>query len=171
MLLVLSTPALAQLDELNTYHDKAYFHYENQNYDSAAWWYTRAIVAAYKSLGTPKNIKAQLHLSRGVCHVMTQKYDRAMQDYDYALLFDPYYLDAYFEKAYLLFHQGELDKSEELYTKILSLDKTYTDALVNRGVIRYTKNRLEEAHQDWYTAAKHKNPKAKSYIEKYIKKK
>ncbi|MFN0031056.1 MAG: tetratricopeptide repeat protein [Flavobacteriales bacterium] len=56
------------------------------NYDSAAFYFTKAIVV--------KSDYVQAYFNRGLCHESTERYNDAYQDYSTALSYEPQYTEA-----------------------------------------------------------------------------
>ena len=81
-------------------------------------------------------------------------YKRAIGDYDRAIELNPYYYDAYNNRAMAWYDLGEFEKSIDDCTKAIELDTKFTDAYNNRGNAWYHLEDFELARYDFEKVAK-----------------
>src|SRR5215471_14387946 len=101
--------------------------------------------AATAGAQTPKPEVAASHVNRGKTWFPGDDLQRALRDYDVAIIFHPNSASAYYNRAVLLQEAGELDKALADYTKAIELKPRYSSAYSSRAAVYYAEGRIDEA--------------------------
>jgi tetratricopeptide (TPR) repeat protein len=135
--------------------------YNQQRYDSAAYFYRLAI------LNDPEN--ADLYLERGNAFLNANNTDSALMDYDRALLLRPSYKEAYYNKGLIYYNRKQYRNSINQTKYAVDIDPDYTDAMLLIGDDFYNSSQLDSA-MIWYENAYSKGYRsaALSHIMAYI---
>lgn len=83
--------------------------------------------------------------NRGVALRDLNRFDEALESYEWALTLRPDYPEALNNRGVALQHLGRLDEALESYERALALRPDYTEALNNRGVTLHDLRRFDEA--------------------------
>jgi tetratricopeptide (TPR) repeat protein len=135
--------------------------YDQQQYDSASYYYQKAIE------NDPEN--ADLYLERGNSFLNADKTDSALMDYDKALLLRPSYKEAYYNKGLIYYARKQYRNSINETKHAVDIDPDYTDAMLLIGDDFYNSSQLDSA-MTWYENAYSKGARsaALSHVMAYI---
>ncbi|HKE56501.1 MAG TPA: tetratricopeptide repeat protein, partial [Pyrinomonadaceae bacterium] len=95
----------------------------------------------------PKEPSAS-HVNRGNSWIPNDDFQRAIKDYDIAIVFHPNSATAYYNRAVLLQANGQLESALSDYNKAIDLKPRYASAYTNRAGIYYAQGLLAEAMAD-----------------------
>jgi tetratricopeptide (TPR) repeat protein len=135
--------------------------YDQQQYDSASYYYRLAIEY------DPEN--ADLYLERGNAFLNANKTDSALMDYDKALLLRPSYKEAYYNKGLIYYTRKQYRNSINETKNAVGIDPDYSEAMLLIGDDFYNSSQLDSAML-WYENAYSKGYRsgALSHIMAYI---
>ncbi len=135
--------------------------YDQQQYDSAAYYYRFAIQ------GEPEN--ADLYLERGNAFLNSNNTDSALFDYNKAVVLNPAYKEAYYNKGLIYYNRKQYRNSINEIKKAVEIDPDYTDAMLLIGDDFYNSSQLDSA-MIWYETAYSKGHRsaALSHVMAYI---
>ena len=85
------------------------------------------------------------HMTMGLVHAGTGRYEEALGDFNRALLLDSLSSDAYREKARVYRELKKYDEAEAIYKKAISLKPDYWEGYNALGVFYYSRGRYEDA--------------------------
>ena len=90
------------------------------------------LVSCGSSAGTqdPK-VAADTYLNSGNTFYNKADYDRAIQDYDQAIVLNPNLAEAYNNRGYVYYIKGDINKAVADFEAALKLDSNYTNARKN----------------------------------------
>ncbi|MBI4650564.1 tetratricopeptide repeat protein [Candidatus Desantisbacteria bacterium] len=89
--------------------------------------------------------KAEVHNALGVIYRKKGKYDRAIEEYEKALHFDPEYTLAYSNLGFIYYRKSMYDKAMEYYKKAIEIDPSYVLAYNKLGVVYRKKGLYKKA--------------------------
>jgi lipoprotein NlpI len=72
--------------------------------------------------------------NRGVAYKSTGDYDRALQDYEQALILNPNFANAYNNRGVIYALKGDHDRAIREYGEAISLNRTFSAAFHNRAI-------------------------------------
>src|SRR5262245_28353263 len=78
----------------------------------------------------------------------TTDFERALSDYNIAIVFHPNSATAYYNRAVVLQVMGEMDRAMADYNKAIEIKPRYASAYTNRANIHYVRGRIDEALAD-----------------------
>lgn len=135
--------------------------YERQQYDSASYYFSRAIE------DDPEN--ADIYLDRGNAFLNANKTDSALMDYDKALVLRPAYKEAYYNKGLIYYNRKQYRNSINETKRAVDIDPDYTEAMLLIGDDFYNSSQLDSA-MTWYETAYSKGYRsaALSHVMAYI---
>jgi tetratricopeptide (TPR) repeat protein len=94
---------------------------------------------------------------RGNAYEVVGEYDRAIEDYGQAILLNPSYAPAYYNRAGVYYAKLDFDRAIEDYSRVMRLKPDSAQAYNNRGVAYRAKGAVDKAIAD-FGAAIHLNP-------------
>lgn len=135
--------------------------YDQQQYDSASYYYRMAIE------NDPEN--PDLYLERGNAFLNANETDSALMDYDKALSFRPTYKEAFYNKGLIYYNRKQYRNSINETKNAITIDPEYTDAMLLIGDDFYNSSQLDSA-MTWYENAYSKGYRsaALSHVMAYI---
>jgi tetratricopeptide (TPR) repeat protein len=89
--------------------------------------------------------------NRGDAYKSSGEYDRALKDYEQALLFNPNFASAYNNRGVIYGLKGDYDRAIREYGEAISLDKKFSAAFYNRAIAHLEKGDLDRALDDLAT--------------------
>ncbi|MEI6435607.1 MAG: tetratricopeptide repeat protein [Bacteroidota bacterium] len=100
------------------------------------------------------SITAELYAYRGAIFYNMQKYDKAIQDFDNALILNPNLPEVYYNRGllYHLFEPKQLEKALSNYDIAIEFNPYLVDAYNNRGIIYFALKQYDNAIQDYIKA-------------------
>jgi SpoVK/Ycf46/Vps4 family AAA+-type ATPase len=101
--------------------------------------------------------EAETYFERGNGYYEKEDYEKAIENYNMAVLLNPLFSEAYFNRALCYYKLKEYDKSIADYTKAAELDPKNPIIYNNRGDAYYRKQQLNDAIKD-FTKAIQLNP-------------
>jgi tetratricopeptide (TPR) repeat protein len=115
---------------------------------------TRVINSSRSSRDTIGNA----YIGRGQHYYEKDDYDRAIEDFNRALPYQPSYLQlAYGNRANAYAMKGNTDKAIDSYSVAISLDKNYSAAFTGRGLLYEKQGEIDKARDDYNAALKAKS--------------
>jgi tetratricopeptide (TPR) repeat protein len=93
-------------------------------------------------------------IERGHRYVDRKNYDRAIQNYSFALKINPSNPDTYYYRGFARVQNEEYDAAIEDFSMAIKLDPNYFGSYINRGTIFKDKGKLDEALKDYNRALK-----------------
>ncbi|UCE27620.1 MAG: tetratricopeptide repeat protein, partial [Candidatus Coatesbacteria bacterium] len=113
--------------------------------------YGRAIDAATRSLSYDETSYA--HYVKGYSALLGEfKLDMALNELARAVEMDPYYTDAWYALAEVLFKLGSFEESKNAYLKTFELDPASSDAYASAGIAYFMAGDREKAAEVLYDA-------------------
>ncbi|MEK7841811.1 MAG: tetratricopeptide repeat protein, partial [Deltaproteobacteria bacterium] len=79
-------------------------------------------------------------------------YDMAIEDSTSAIVINPKYADAYYNRGLAYYNKGQYDRAIEDYNKASELDPNAADAIYNRGLAYQQKGNMGRATSDYQKA-------------------
>ena len=128
----------------NDNYQRALAYYNNQQYDSAAYYYKFAID------NDPEN--PELFFERGNAFLNANNTDSALIMYDNALTLQPEHQQAQYNKGYIYFNRKNYRQAIEETKKIIAYTPDNTDAMLLLGDSFYNQSQLDSALR-WYEGA------------------
>ena len=116
------------------------------------------LLAAVLLMGALDSVDARSHVARGDAWRQKGDNDRAIADYNEAILLSPEYAFAYASRGYAWRQKGDIDRAIADYSEAIRLDPNYAWAFASRGSAWRDKGDLDRAIAD-YGAAIRINPK------------
>ncbi len=130
--------------DTNESYQRALEYYNNQQYDSAAYYYKFAIG------NDPEN--PELFFERGNAFLNANNTDSALIMYDKALALKPEHQQAQYNKGYIYFNRKSYRQAIDETKKIMEYAPDYTDAMLLIGDSFYNQSQLDSALR-WYDGA------------------
>jgi tetratricopeptide (TPR) repeat protein len=87
--------------------------------------------------------------NRGAAYKLKGDYDRALKDYEQAILFNPNFANAYNNRGVIYGLKGDYDRAIREYGEAISLDKKFSAAFYNRASAHLEKVDLDRALDDF----------------------
>jgi len=106
---------------------------------------------------------ARTYYMLGERYRMNKDYDKAIKQYNMAILLNPVFSEAYFNRAFSYYYIKNYDKAIEDYSKAIELDPNNPIIHNNRGDANYRKGQYKESIKD-YDKAIQLNPE---YLKAY----
>lgn len=97
---------------------------------------------------SPKRL-ARAFNNRGVAYKFKGEYDRALEDYDRAILLNPGYANAYNNRGVIYRLRGEYDRAIKDYDEAIWLDSNVPASFYNRGIAYTEKQDYDHALGDF----------------------
>ena len=136
-----------------TIHQSAYTEFykglsyqNNQDYDSAIEYYTKAIIL--------KPDLTEAYNNRGNAYSAKGEYDRAIADFDTAIKLNPDDALAYNNRGTVYYRKGEYDKAIADHDKAIELNPDLTETYASRGNAYHGKGDHDRAIADYGKAIK-----------------
>jgi tetratricopeptide (TPR) repeat protein len=119
--------------------------YKIRDYDRAIGDYTEAIES------DPNNdfANASLYYYRGLAYRYKNEYDKAIHDFNRAILLNPMRANAYYYRGLAYYHKNEYDKAIRDFNEAIILDPGDPVAYYYRGVIYGEQGKNAEAQADF----------------------
>lgn len=135
--------------------------YNQQEYDSASFYYSQAIK------NNPEN--PDLFLERGNAFLNSNKTDSALMDYDRALQLKPEFKEAYYNRGLIYYNRKQYRNSINETKRAVEIDPDYAEAMLLIGDDFYNSSQLDSA-MTWYETAYSKGYRsaALSHVMAYI---
>lgn len=108
-------------------------------------------------------LDAEAYYEKGNYYYEQGDYDRAIENYNMAIILNPRFLECYFNRALCYYNKKNYDKAIEDYTKAIEIDPDNPMIYNNRGDAYYRKQDFEKAIAD-YNKATSLNPE---YLKAY----
>ena len=87
--------------------------------------------------------------NRGVAHKFKGEYDRALEDYDQAILLNPSFANAYNNRGVIYRLKGEYDRATRDYDQAIWLDNNIPATFYNRAIAHSEKENYDRAVGDF----------------------
>jgi len=98
------------------------------------------------------NNLAIIFYNRGNAYIRKRQHDRAIRDYDAAILLKPNYANAFFNRGHVYGQKGLYDRAIRDYTKVIRLRPRHANAYGNRGWVYEKLGRRNKAIADYRKA-------------------
>ena len=143
--------------------------YDNNQYEVAVEYYTKAINLGYSPL-------ARAYVYRGSAKNKLGQYEKAIDDYNKAIQLKPDYAEAYMSRANSKDYLGQSKAAIVDYDKAIQLKPDFALAYFNRGVTKKTLTEYQAAITDFdkaiqldpnYVDSYYNRGLAKSYLSQY----
>src|SRR5690348_10930365 len=109
------------------------------DYDVCIGSTSAAIDACTRVINSPRSSRDRIgnaYIGRGQHYYEKDEYDRAIEDFNRAMPYQPSYLQlAYGNRGNAYAMKGDNDKALDSYSVAISLDKNYSAAFTGRGLI------------------------------------
>ena len=92
---------------------------------------------------------ATAYNNRGVAHKFKGDFDRALEDYDQAILLNPSFANAYNNRGVIYRLKGEYDRATRDYDQAIWLDSNVPASFYNRGIAYSEKQDYDHALGDF----------------------
>jgi tetratricopeptide (TPR) repeat protein len=96
----------------------------------------------------PKRLATAFN-NRGVAHKFKGEYDRALEDYDQAILLNPSFANAYNNRGVIYRLKGKYDRAIRDYDQAIWLDSNIPAAFYNRAIAYSEKEDYDRAIRDF----------------------
>ena len=97
---------------------------------------------------SPKRLATAFN-NRGVAYKVKGEYDRALEDYDRAILLNPSFANAYNNRGVIYRLKGEYDRAIKDYDEAIWLDSNVPASFYNRGIAYSEKQDYDHALGDF----------------------
>ncbi|MEM3654339.1 MAG: tetratricopeptide repeat protein [Candidatus Micrarchaeia archaeon] len=97
-------------------------------------------------------LDADAYYEKGNYYYEQGDYDRAIENYNMAIILNPRFLECYFNRALCYYNKKNYDKAIEDYTKAIEIDPDNPMIYNNRGDAYYRKQDFEKAIADYNKA-------------------
>ncbi|WP_445247829.1 tetratricopeptide repeat protein [Microcoleus sp. OTE_8_concoct_300] len=142
--------------------------YAADDWDNAIKQLTAAL-----SVAKPNNAALDptaIYFYRGNAYYKQKEYDRAIEDYNQALLLNPKDVDALYNRGNAYYNKGEYDRAIADYNQALLLNPKYAEALYNRGIAYELKGDKVKAIESYSQAlAVAQDPQVKELAQRKLK--
>ncbi len=134
--------------------EKRSFYIGKEEYDFAITYfdfaYEIAIDSEIKKIA--RNHLTDAYNSRGNVYYGKGIFDKAIDDYNKAIEFNPEYAGAYYNRGLTYGKKGKFDTAIEDYNKAIGFNPDFADAYTNRGAAYYAKDDFDTAIEDYNKA-------------------
>lgn len=103
-------------------------------------------------LNLPPLYMGYAYHNRGIAYAEFGQYERAIEDFDWAIRLDPQYASAYHNRGVAYYHLGQYDLAIEDYDKAIKLDPHLAEAYYGRGLAYAILGNSREAELDYAKA-------------------
>lgn len=110
-----------------------------------------------------KSPSAIAYNNRGIAYNAGGNYDRAIQDFNRAIMLDPKFEKPYNNRADAYNHKGDYNRAILDYNQAIALNPKYAEAFYNRGIAYNAQNNFDYAIEDFSRAIKLNPHYAQSY--------
>lgn len=100
---------------------------------------TGMVFAEYDEIPEEDMVKAQAAYKQGISYTRMKAYDNAIASFQKALAIYPQMTDAYFNIASIYIMQNKVDEAYNIYTKILAINPSDYDAILQAAKISYNR--------------------------------
>ncbi len=97
------------------------------------------VFAEYDEIPEEDMVKAQAAYKQGISYTRMKAYDNAITSFQKALAIYPQMTDAYFNIASIYIMQNKVDEAYNIYTKILAINPSDYDAILQAAKISYNR--------------------------------
>lgn len=97
-------------------------------------------------------LTAQEHFEKGMKHFKKERYNKAIVEFDSAIVKDPLYVEPYAYKAFSYYKLKNLEKTKEWCDLTLAVEKGYAEIYNLRGLARHELGDENGACDDWEMA-------------------
>ncbi|MBI4685932.1 MAG: tetratricopeptide repeat protein [Nitrospirae bacterium] len=104
------------------------------------------------------------YLNRGTAFEKTGQYDKAIEDYNMAIILKPDYFEAYNNRGLGNGKTGLFGKAIEDFSKAIAINSKFDEAYNNRGVAYYLINEHNKAFEDFKKAIELNQNNAEAYV-------
>ncbi len=101
---------------------------------------------------TPRADSAASYLDRGNDWLARKELDRAITDYDLAIVFNPRSDAAYLNRGRAWELKGDLDRALTDYSRAIEINPQYGEAFYNRGIVQFARSEMKSAIADFTRA-------------------
>jgi protein O-mannosyl-transferase len=89
------------------------------------------------------------YYNRALVFYNTGKFDKAIQDYDKAIAWDPSWSGVYYNRGLVYDKMGNLDKAIEDYDKAIALNPSWSQVYYNRGIVFDKMGKIDKALENF----------------------
>lgn len=100
---------------------------------------TGMVFAEYDEIPEEDMVKAQAAYKQGISYTRMKAYDNAIASFQKSLAIYPQMTDAYFNIASIYIMQNKVDEAYNIYTKILAINPSDYDAILQAAKISYNR--------------------------------
>jgi len=87
----------------------------------------------------------QVHFQEGIVYTKLGEWDKAIEDFEKALVLDPVYAPTYFKMGWCYVQKKEWAKAEEVYQKAVEWNPKFGQAYINLGNVYFMQTKFKEA--------------------------
>jgi tetratricopeptide (TPR) repeat protein len=96
---------------------------------------------------------AKVYYNRGVAYDNKEQHDRAIKDYDKAIVLNPKYAEVYNNRGIAYTKKGQADRAIADFDKAIALNPKFANAFYHRGIAYDDKGEYDRAVPDYVRAA------------------
>jgi tetratricopeptide (TPR) repeat protein len=124
-----------------------------------------ALIAGGCSGDAPRDLRqARARYEAGAGLINQRQYDRAIEEFDQALQFDPDYAEAYCDRGIALYMKGEHGRAFEDFERALDKDPTLGKAHFHRAMLLDMDGKTDEAIKAYETFIRYSQRSPEVYI-------
>lgn len=94
----------------------------------------------------------ETYLNTGIQHLQANRFQAAVENFNYVVQLDSKFIDGYLRRAYALTKLNQLEAAIQDYGKVIILDPNNTYAIGTRGALKIKIGRYREAVEDFNRA-------------------
>lgn len=106
-------------------------------------------ISLHKTLQKSRDEAYGVVVNKGLVYFTKKDSDRAITEYNKAVLFAPELAPAYNNRGIVYYYQKQYGKAMEDFNKAIAMDPNYADAYHNRGIFFSDKGQIDNAIQDF----------------------